>query len=36
MQENSEFVKIINNWEFNETSLTDIFLSLVEDKITIT
>jgi hypothetical protein len=36
MQENSDFVKIINNWEFNETSLGDIFLSLVEDKITIT
>jgi hypothetical protein len=31
MQENADFVNLVKNWEFHETSLSDIFLKLVGD-----
>lgn len=32
MEENEEFVELVETWEFHETSLSDIFLSLVEEN----
>lgn len=32
MQDNKELKKLVTNWEFHETSLSEIFLSLVKEE----